>query len=108
MQKVREAERAQVIEAYQNRVGEMVTGVVKRLETRQHHPRSRRQRGGRSSTARTSSRARIVRPGDRLRGYLKDVRPEARGPQLVRRAVLRPYLMVHLFTLEVSGDRPKG
>ena len=32
VQKVREAERAQVIEAYENRVGEMVTGVVKRLE----------------------------------------------------------------------------
>ena len=32
VQRVREAERAQVIEAYQHRIGEMVTGVVKRLE----------------------------------------------------------------------------
>ena len=32
VQKVREAERAQVVEAYRHRVGEMVTGVVKRLE----------------------------------------------------------------------------
>jgi len=99
VQKVREAERAQVMEAYRNRVGEMVTGVVKRLE-----------RGsiildlGGNAEAMVSREdvipREIVRPGDRLRGYLKDVRPEARGPQLfISRTA--PELMVHLFTLEV-------
>ena len=89
----------QVIEAYRNRVGEMVTGVVKRLE-----------RGsiildlGGNAEAMVSREdvipREIVRPGDRLRGYLKDVRPESRGPQLfISRTA--PELMVHLFTLEV-------
>ena len=32
VQKVREAERAQVVEAYQDRVGELITGLVKRME----------------------------------------------------------------------------
>lgn len=32
VQKVREAERAKVVEAYQDRVGELITGVVKRAE----------------------------------------------------------------------------
>ena len=32
VQKVREAERAQIVDAYQDRVGELVTGIVKRVE----------------------------------------------------------------------------
>ena len=99
VQKVREAERAQVIEAYRHRVGEMVTGVVKRLE-----------RGGIILDLGGNAEAivhreeviprEIVRPGDRIRGYLKDVHPETRGPQLfVSRTASE--LMVHLFTLEV-------
>ena len=32
VQKVREAERAQVVDAYKDRVGELITGLVKRLE----------------------------------------------------------------------------
>jgi N utilization substance protein A len=34
VQKVREAERAMVVDAYQDRVGELVTGIVKRVEPR--------------------------------------------------------------------------
>ena len=99
VQKVREAERAQVFEAYRNRVGEMVTGIVKRLE-----------RGaiildlGGNAEALVSREEviprEIVRPGDRLRGLLREVRAEMRGPQLfVSRTA--PELMVKLFTLEV-------
>ena len=99
VQKVREAERAQVLEAYQNRVGEMVTGVVKRLE----RGSIILDLGGNAEAIVNREDViprEIVRPGDRLRGYLKDVRPEARGPQLfVSRTA--PELMVHLFTLEV-------
>ena len=99
VQKVREAERAQVLEAYEGRVGEMVTGVVKRLE------RSSviLDLGGNAEAVVTRDEViprEIVRPGDRLRGYLHDVRPEVRGPQLfVSRTA--PELMVRLFTLEV-------
>ncbi len=99
VQKVREAERAQVVEAYQDRVGELVSGVVKRVE-----------RGsvyldlGSNAEAMISREdlipREIVRPGDRLRGYLREVRSETRGPQLfVSRTA--PELMIELFQLEV-------
>ena len=99
VQKVREAERAQVIEAYEHRVGEMVTGVVKRLE----RGSIILDLGGNAESIVSREEViprEIVRPGDRLRGYLRDVRPEVRGPQLfVSRTA--PDLMVRLFTLEV-------
>ena len=99
VQKVREAERAQVIEAYQHRVGEMVTGVVKRLE----RGSIILDLGGNAEAIVGREEViprEIVRPGDRLRGYLRDVRAEVRGPQLfVSRTA--PELMVKLFTLEV-------
>jgi N utilization substance protein A len=99
VQKVREAERAQVVEAYQDREGELVMGVVKRVD-----------RGnviidlGGNAEAMISRDELIprelVRPGDRLRGYLREVRSEIRGPQLfVSRTA--PELMIQLFTLEV-------
>jgi len=99
VQKVREAERAQVVEAYQDREGELVMGVVKRAD-----------RGnviidlGGNAEAMISRDELIprelVRPGDRLRGYLREVRSEMRGPQLfVSRTA--PELMIQLFTLEV-------
>ena len=99
VQRVREAERAQVIEAYQHRIGEMVTGVVKRLE----RGSIILDLGGNAEAIVSREEViprEIVRPGDRLRGYLRDVRPEVRGPQLfVSRTA--PELMVSLFTLEV-------
>ncbi|MCB1869338.1 MAG: transcription termination/antitermination protein NusA [Gammaproteobacteria bacterium] len=99
VQKVREAERAKVVEAYQARKGELVTGVVKRIE-----------RGNVTLDLGSNAEALIpreemipresVRSGDRIRGYLYDVRPEPRGPQLfVSRT--RPELLIELFKLEV-------
>ncbi len=99
VQKVREAERARVVEAYKDREGELVMGTVKRVE-----------RGnvyldlGDNVEAFISKQDMIareaVRPGDRLRGYLREVRAEARGPQLfVSRTA--PEFLVELFKLEV-------
>ena len=99
VQKVREAERERVVEQYQDRVGELVMGIVKRLE-----------RGGVYLDLGGNAEAYIaredmipreaVRPGDRLRGYLKEVRSEPRGPQLfVTRTA--PEFLVELFKLEV-------
>jgi len=99
VQKVREAERAKVVEAFKDRVGELITGVVKRVE-----------RGnvlldlGGNAEAIVPREEMIpresVRTGDRVRGYLYDVRPEPRGPQLfVSRT--RPELLIELFKLEV-------
>jgi len=99
VQKVREAERALIVDAYQYRMGELVTGVVKRVD-----------RGnvifdlGGNAEALISREDMIpresVRPGDRQRGYLYDVRSEPRGPQLfVSRT--RSEFLVELFKIEV-------
>ena len=99
VQKVREAERAQVVEAYLDRVGELVTGVVKRTD-----------RGNAIVDLGNNAEAFIpreelipresIRPGDRLRGYLAEVGSENRGPQLfVSRTA--PELLIELFRIEV-------
>lgn len=104
VQRVRDAERRKIVDAFRNRVGELVTGVVKRVERGNVYldlggnieafiPRE--EMIGREA----------VRSGDRLRGYLKAVKPEARGPQLfVSRTA--PELLTALFKLEVPevGD----
>ncbi len=104
VQKVREAERARIVEEYKSRIGEMLYGTVKRVE-----------RGnvildlGNNVEALIPREEMIprepVRTGDRLRGYLKDVRHEPRGPQLfVSRTA--PEFIIELFKLEVPevGD----
>ncbi len=99
VQKVREAERAQVVEAYEGRTGELIYGVVKRMD-----------RGsvildmGNNVEALIAREHLIprepVRPGDRLRGYLYDVRSEPRGPQLFVSRTM-PEFLIELFKLEV-------
>ena len=99
VQKVREAERAQIVDAYRHRVGELITGLVKRME-----------RGAVILDLGGNAEAIIprdqmiprepMRPGDRVRGFLYDVRPEQRGPQLfVSRS--KPEFLIELFKLEV-------
>jgi N utilization substance protein A len=99
VQKVREAERAQVVDAYQDRVGELVMGIVKRAERNGIYIDL-----GANAEAFIAREEMIpresVRPGDRLRGYLREVRSEIRGPQLfVSRTA--PEFLVELFKLEV-------
>ncbi|MBU0499972.1 MAG: transcription termination factor NusA [Gammaproteobacteria bacterium] len=99
VQKVREAERAKVVEAYQGRVGELITGVVKRVDKGNVFL----DLGGNAEAfiAREHLINReAVRVGDRIRGYLYEVRSEVRGPQLfVSRSM--PELIIELFHLEV-------
>ncbi len=99
IQKIREAERNKIVLAYKNRVGELITGVVKRIEKGSVYL----DLGGHVE-AYIAKEDMIpkesVRVGDRIRGYLKDVRPEIRGPQLfVSRTA--PELLIALFRLEV-------
>jgi N utilization substance protein A len=99
VQKVREAERRKVVEAYKDRIGQLVTGVVKRVE-----------RGnvyldlGENAEALIPREETIphesFRVGDRVRGYLKEVREEGRGPQLIVSRTA-PELLIELFKLEV-------
>ncbi len=104
VQKVREAERKKVYELYKDKVGELVTGVIKRIE-----------RGNVFMDLEGTADAIIpreemiprepVRVGDRIRGYLKEVEEAIRGPQLtVSRSSSE--LLIALFNLEVPevGD----
>ncbi len=99
VQRVREAERAQVVDAYKDRVGELLTGVVKRVERGSIYV----DLGGNAEAYIPKDKAiprDVVRPGDRIRGYLYDVRAELRGPQLfISRTA--PEFMMELFKLEV-------
>ena len=99
VQRVREAERQQVVDAWKDRVGELVTGVVKRVERGNVYV----DLGGNAEALIQKDKAiprDVVRAGDRIRGYLYDVRSEPRGPQLfISRAA--PEFMMELFKLEV-------
>jgi len=99
VQRVREAERAQVVEEYLSRAGELVNGIVKRVERGNVYL----DLGG-NAEAFISQRHMIpgesVRPGDRLRAYLYEVKPEPRGPQLFASRTIVEFL-VALFELEV-------
>ncbi|OOZ36971.1 transcription termination factor NusA [Solemya velesiana gill symbiont] len=99
MQKVREAERAKVFDAYIDRKGELITAVVKRVD----RGNVMLDLGGNAEAVILREEMiprESVRTGDRIRGFLYDVRPEPRGPQLfVSRT--RPELLIELFKLEV-------
>ena len=99
VQRVREAERAQVVDQWKDRVGELVTGVVKRAERGNIYV----DLGGNAEAFIPKEKGiprDVLRAGDRVRGYLYDVRHEIRGPQLfISRAA--PEFMMELFKLEV-------
>ncbi len=99
VQKIREAERALVVEAYQDQIGELVTGVVKKASRE-------------SVILDLGNNAEAIiyrddmlpresfRPGDRIRGLLYEIKPEARGAQLfVSRT--KPEMLIELFRVEV-------
>src|SRR6185437_6791470 len=99
VQRIREAERAQVVDAFKDRVGELVNGVAKRVERGNIYL----DLGGKAEAFIPRDKAiprEVVRVGDRVRGYLFEVRSELRGPQLfVSRTA--PEFMMELFKLEV-------
>lgn len=99
VQKVREAERAQIVEVYESRINELLSGTVKKLGrdsvivdlgnnaeailTREHLiPRE------------------VFRVGDRLRAMLVEIRPDNRGPQLVLSRTASA-MLIELFKVEV-------
>ncbi|AJJ19769.1 MULTISPECIES: transcription termination factor NusA [Yersinia] len=99
VQKVREAERAMVVDQFRQYLGEIVTGVVKKVNRD-----SIALDLGNNAEAVIGREDMLprenFRPGDRIRGVLYDVRPEARGAQLfVSRS--RPEMLIELFRIEV-------
>ncbi len=99
VQKVREAERAQVVEEYEDRVGEMVSGLVKRVDRNGIYV----DLGGNAEAfiPREDMIPREpVRPQDRIKGLLREVRSEQRGPQLFLTRTSSQFL-IELFKIEV-------
>jgi N utilization substance protein A len=98
LQKVREAERDRQFEEFKDRKGTIINGVVKREEYgnvivdigRGEGILRRNEKIGRES----------YRPNDRIRCYIKDVRREARGPQIFLSRT-DPQFMAELFKMEV-------
>ena len=99
VQKVREAERAQIVEQFIDNEGDLITGVVKKVN-----------RDTVVLDLGNNAEAVILRddqlprenfrPGDRVRGLLYAVKPEARGFQLfVTRS--KPEMLAELFRVEV-------
>ncbi len=99
VQKVREAERQQVVDAYQDRIGTLVSGVVKRVD-----------RNGIYVDLGSNAEAFVprsdmipreqVKAQDRIKAYLREVRSELRGPQLFLTRTA-PEFLIELFKLEV-------
>jgi len=99
VQRVRDAERAQVVEQYMDRVGELVAGTVKKvtrdnvivdLGNNAEGLLPRDQLVGRET----------FRVNDRVRAILKEISTESRGPQLILSRSC-PEMLIELFKIEV-------
>ncbi|MCC5970168.1 MAG: transcription termination/antitermination protein NusA [Pararhodobacter sp.] len=98
LQKVREAERDRQYDEFKDRAGTIINGVVRREEYgniivdigRGEGILRRNEKIGRES----------YRPNDRIRCFIKDVRREARGPQVFLSRTA-PEFMAELFKMEV-------
>ena len=99
VQKVREAEREQVMEEYAERVGELITGTVKKVN--RDNVIIDLGNNAEGVIYRDDMLPReTFRPGDRVRGLLYVIRPEARGAQLFISRT-HPDMLVELFRIEV-------
>jgi N utilization substance protein A len=98
LQKVREAERDRQYEEFKDRVGTIINGTVRREEYGNIIVDIGR---GEGILRRNDKIAREnYRPGDRIRAYIKEVRREARGPQVFLSRTA-PEFMIALFRMEV-------
>ncbi len=98
VQKVREAERERQFEEYKDRVGEIVNGLVKRME----YGNAIIDLGRAEAILRRdeSIPREHFNNGDRIRAYIADVRQEPRGPQIFLSRT-HPDFMAKLFAQEV-------
>ncbi|CZH02288.1 transcription termination factor NusA [Legionella pneumophila serogroup 1] len=99
MQKVREAERELIIDQFRSKLGQLIYGTVKKV-TRDNIIIDL---GGKAEAFLPRSEMlphEMFRPNDRVRAYLYEITPQARGPQLfVSRT--RNEMLIELFRIEV-------
>ena len=99
------AERNRIVDLYSPRIGELLFGIVKRVDKNNVYlDLSSVENGGVSDEAMILKDnlipREIIKPGDRIRGYLMDVQSESRGPQLyISRKC--PEFLIELFSIEV-------
>ena len=99
VQKLREAERSRIVSLYKDKVGTLIMGNAKRED----HTGLYVDLGnnGEGFIPRSDLIPRdIIRPGNRVRAYLKEVSEEMRGPQLIMSRTA-PEFLIKLFELEV-------
>lgn len=99
VQKVREAERAQIVEEYRSHVGELVNGLVKKV-TRDNIIVDL---GNNAEALLPKSQIlprEIFRTGDRVRAVLQEINEDNRGPQLILSRASTE-MLVELFRIEV-------
>lgn len=99
LQKVREAERKQVIDQFKNKLGQLIYGSVKKV-TRDHIIIDL---GGKAEAFMSRNEMlpqEMFRTNDRVRAYLYDVGEQLRGPQLLVSRT-RKEMLVELFRIEV-------
>ena len=99
VQKIREAERAQVVEEYADRAGELLSGIVKRVDRNGVYVDLGSNAEGFIPRENLIPRE-PVRPQDRIKALLREVRSELRGPQLFLTRT-SPDFLIELFKLEV-------
>lgn len=99
VQKVREAEREQVVEEFTGREGEMLSGLVKRVDRNGVFIDLGGNAEGFVPREHMVPRE-PVRPQDRIKALLTEVRPEPRGPQLFMTRTT-PKFLIELFKIEV-------
>ena len=97
-QKVREAERENIFTEYNQRIGEVVNGTVKRFENGDLIVEVGRIEA--VLPRKEQSRAESYTPGERLRAVIKGVNRSAKGPQIVLSRT-DPALLIKLFEQEV-------
>jgi transcription termination/antitermination protein NusA len=98
VQKVREAERDRQYQEFKDRIGDIVNGIVKRVEYGNVVVDLGR---GEAIVRRDELLPReVFRNGDRIRAYIYDVRREPRGPQIFLSRT-HPQFMAKLFAQEV-------
>jgi N utilization substance protein A len=99
MQKVREAERSIIAEQYKRKVGEILTGVVKKTTRDSIILEFSNNAEGLLKREHMLSKE-IFRPGDRVKAYLMEVQNELKGPQLLMSRTANGMLLA-LFKIEV-------
>lgn len=98
-QKVREAERGRIVKNFLDRVGQLVNGVAKKI-TRDYIFIDLGNGAEAVIPREDLIPKEVFRPGDRVRGYLYAVRPDAKGPQIFMSRTC-PEMLIELFKIEV-------